>query len=80
MSSGARIVTVFSSSIIVLEPQHISRTTFLRGSPEELLRELRFQKKTGTVEISMNQGSPGIIKWTEKERVGWMSGSTKSKS
>jgi hypothetical protein len=38
----------------------------LKGSPEEILRELRSQKKTGTLEISLSQGGFGFTKFTEK--------------
>jgi hypothetical protein len=64
-----KLTTVFSSSISTLEPQFRTVTTLMRGSPEELLKELRYQKKTGEIRISLSQGGVGIMKWIQTEKI-----------
>jgi hypothetical protein len=44
----------------------LTSTVVLKGSAEEILKELRRQKKTGTVEIGLSQGGTGFVKFTEK--------------
>jgi hypothetical protein len=69
MPQNSSIDQVFSESVTQIQGQHRTVTTFFKGSPTELLRDLCYQKKTGTLEISISQGGFGITKFTEKEKV-----------
>lgn len=66
MTKGPFLPPMFPDSCCLVSGPSITSTVVLKGSPENVLNELRLLKKTGTLEISFSQGGVGFMKFTQK--------------